>query len=346
MAFCELSNFKIAGLSTAVPQRNIENVSFGRPEFAEERQRFVRNVGVKFRRMAEAWQCFSDFAFVAAEKLIEELDWDKQDIDALIVITQSPDYKLPATAILLQDRLGLPTTTIAFDVNLGCSAYPYGLHLLGSMMSNGGIKKALLLVGDKASSMNDMLFADAATATALEYFEGAPTSYFDLNSDGKGYEAIISRLGGTREPLEPFHFIPEPGSLPGARSYPYDLEMDGPAVLNFSIGTVPVAVTSTLQKANVKIEDIDYFVFHQANNMINKTISKKLRLPNEKVPMSLEDFGNTSGATIPVTINARLRGPLSSGHNKLLLCGFGVGLSWATAIIDVEDLVVPEIIEM
>ena len=112
----------------------------------DERRRFVRNIGVENRRFAEPWQTFSDFALEAAKTLIEELDWDTQDIDALVVVTQSPDYRLPATAILLQDRLGLKTSTIAFDVNLGCSAYPYGLHLLG-MISRGGIEKALLLVG-------------------------------------------------------------------------------------------------------------------------------------------------------------------------------------------------------
>ena len=346
MAFCKLENFKISGIATAVPKRNLDNVSFGPAESMDERRRFVRNIGVENRRFAEPWQTFSDFALEAAKTLIEELDWDTQDIDALVVVTQSPDYRLPATAIILQDRLGLKTSTVAFDVNLGCSAYPYGLHLLGSMISKGGIEKALLLVGDKSASYNDLLFSDAATATALEYSELASPAFFDMHSDGKGYEAIILKVGGAREPFEAHHFIPNPGSTPNARTYPHELHMDGPAVLNFSIGTVPGAVTEALDKSNLSIDDPDFFIFHQANHMINNTIKKKLLLPDHKVPMSLREFGNTSGATIPVTINANLRDELSNGSHQLLMCGFGVGLSWATAIIEVDNLVIPEIVEI
>ena len=143
MGFSTLSNVRLAGLSTAVPKRTLDNIEYGIPEFGDERSRFVRNVGVKQRRIAEQWQSFSDFAFLAASELIAKLSWEKDEIDALIVVTQSPDYRLPATAIILQDRLGLETSTIAFDVNLGCSAYPYGIHLVGSMIASGSIKKAL-----------------------------------------------------------------------------------------------------------------------------------------------------------------------------------------------------------
>ena len=346
MGFSTLSNVRLAGLSTAVPKRTLDNIEYGIPEFAEERSRFVRNVGVKQRRIAETWQSFSDFAFLAASELIEKLSWRKDEIDALIVVTQSPDYRLPATAIILQDRLGLETSTIAFDVNLGCSAYPYGIHLVGSMIASGSIKKALLLVGDKSASPHGLLFSDAATATAIVYDESVPVSYFDLNSDGSGYEAIILKVGGAREPFEAHHFIPEPGSVPFKKSYPHELSMDGPAVLNFSISRVPNAVLEILKRSGHELSDIDYFVFHQANNMINNTIKKKLKLDDDKVPMSLEDFGNTSGATLPVTMNARLQYQLSNETSKLLMCGFGVGLSWASAIMEVGDMVVPDILEM
>ena len=346
MPFCSLQNVRIAGLATSVPRRSLDNIDFGPPEGIDDRRRFVKNVGVRTRRLAETWQCFSDFAYQAASSLIEDLNWQKKDIDAIIVVTQSPDYRLPSTAILLQDRLGLETTTIAFDVNLGCSAYPYGIHLIGSMMAAGTIKKALLLVGDKSASQLDLLFSDAATATALEYHEKAPVSYFDLNSDGGGFDAIILKIGGGREPFEGHHFIPIEDPDSGKRSYPHELIMDGPAVLNFSISRVPKAVTQVLEKTNLSADQIDYFLFHQANRMINNTIKKKLKLPDERVPMSLEDFGNTSGATIPVTMNARLKDRLSSGRSKLLMCGFGVGLSWATAIMDLEDVVISDILEM
>ena len=153
------------------------------------------------------------------------------------------------------------------------------------------------------------------------------------------------KVGAGREPFELHHFIPEPGSIPFKSTYAYEVSMDGPAVLSFSINRVPKAVIEILEKSGQMIRN-RFFLFHQANNMINNTIKKKLKLDDEKVPMTLEDFGNTSGATVPVTMNARLQRQLTTGKHKILMCGFGVGLSWASAIMEVGDMVVLDIIEM
>lgn len=347
MARCKLSGVRLAGLATSVPKYCIDNFKDVPPSKREERERLARNIGVSKRRLAQPWQSFSDMAFDAAEQLIQDLQWEKSDIGALIVITQSPDYRLPSTAIILQDRLGLGTGTIAYDVNLGCSAYPYGLHLLGSLISTGAIKKGLLLVGDKSASLIDPLFSDAATATAMEHDSKAPNMYYDLNSDGSGFEAIILKVGGGREPFAPHHFIPSSDpDVPNLLSYPHELQMNGPAVLNFSIQRAPETINSLIEYASISLDDVDYFLFHQANNMINNTVKKKLRLEDSKVPMSLDDFGNTSGATIPVTMTARLSDVISEGKHKLLLCGFGVGLSWASCLIDVENVKMSKLIEV
>jgi 3-oxoacyl-[acyl-carrier-protein] synthase-3 len=344
MALSTLHNVRFAGMASCVPHRVLDNVRDCPPSQRSERERLVRNIGIQTRRICPEWQTFSDLALVATEKLLADLQWQRDEIDALIVVTQSPDYLIPSTAIILQDRLGLPHSTVAFDVNLGCSGYPFGLHLLGSMVSAGGVKKALLLVGDKSATVKDPLFSDAGTVTALEFDASAPPMYFDLNSDGSGYQAIMLPAGGHRRPYSIEHAIPSRDEH-GNKVLPADLILDGPAVLSFSTQRVPPAVERLLDYAQTPKAVIDYFVFHQANRMINETIRKKLGLPIEKVPSTLPDLGNTSGASLPVTMTARLHETLATGKHKLLLSGFGIGLSWGSAIVDIEGAKFPAMIE-
>ena len=344
MALSTLHNVRFAGMASCVPHRVLDNIRDCPPSQRSERERLVRNIGIKNRRICPEWQTFSDLAFTATEKLLEDLQWQRDEIDALIVVTQSPDYPIPATSIIVQDRLGLAHTTIAFDVNLGCSGYPFGLHLLGSMISAGGVKKGLLLVGDKSATIKNPIFSDAGTATALEFDASAPPMHFDLNSDGSGYKAIMLPACGHREPFGVQHLIPTRDEH-GVLNLPSDLILDGPAVLSFSTQRVPPAVERLLEYAKVDKELIDYFVFHQANRMINETIRKKLGLAVDKVPSTLHDLGNTSGASLPVTMTARLHEQLGSAKHKLLLSGFGIGLSWGTAIVDIEGAKFPVLIE-
>jgi 3-oxoacyl-[acyl-carrier-protein] synthase-3 len=344
MGLSTIRNVRFAGMASCVPHREISNLRDCPPKLLQERERLVRNIGIETRRICSEWQCFSDLAFVASEKLLSDLGWARDEVDAVICVTQSPDYLIPSTAIILQDRLKLSQTTIAYDVNLGCSGYPFGLHLIGCMIQSGSIRKALLLVGDKCATVNDPLFSDAGTATALEYSEDAPPMYFDLNSDGSGYKAIMLPVGGHREPYELQHAIPTRNEQ-GIKHWLGGLILDGPAVLSFSTQRVPPAVHRTVEYAEMNIDEIDYFIFHQANRMINDTIRKKLRLPEEKVPSTLKELGNTSGASIPVTITAKILDQLKAKRNRLLLGGFGIGLSWGTCIIDIEGACFPSLIE-
>ena len=350
MALAQLNNVRIAGLTTCAPSRVVSNLDCA-PEKLQERERLVRNIGIQTRRVCEEGIVFSDLALVAAEKLIEGLRWQKSDIEALIVVTQSPDYPIPATAIILQDKLGLSHASIAFDINLGCSGYAYGLFALGSMLSAHGIKRGIMLVGDKSSNPLSLdngllsLFGDAATATALEFDTTAAPMYFNMGSDGSGHRAIIIEAGGQRVPIQPHHLERLPGADGIARKGT-DVILDGPSILNFSIREVPPSITALVESSPFKLEDIDYFVLHQANRMINETIRKKLGLAVEKVPMSLQDFGNTSSASIPVTITSQLKQALESGPKRLLLSGFGVGLSWASCIVEMDKAFLPELIEL
>jgi len=350
MAQSTLHNVRIAGVASCVPRQTVSNLDCP-PEQVSMRERLVRNIGIASRRQSPAGLCFSDLAQHAAEKLIQDLGWNKDDIDALIVVTQSPDYPYPGSAVILQDRLGLPNSCLAFDINLGCSGYPYGLYVVGSMISAGKLKKALLLVGDKSTNPNSqdqgfaVLFSDAGTATALEYDESAPQAYFDLYSDGSGYKAIYCPAGGNRNPLLPEYLEPKAGE-DGVIRRQVDIVLDGPAILNFSTTRVPPAVDALLAQAGLGKEDVDWYLFHQANKMINETIRKKLGLPPERVPSTLYDFGNTSSASIPLTLTMHARETMLQKPQRLLMSGFGVGLSWASCILQIEGAVLPELIEV
>ena len=343
MATVTLPNVRLRGLVSCVPKSTISNMDCAEAK-RSERERLVRNIGIMTRRICYPWQCFSDLAKIASEHLLEAVGWQREEVDALIVVTQSPDYPIPATAIILQDRLQLKSGVIAYDINLGCSGYPFGLYTVGSMLAHGGIRKALLLVGDRCASLNDPLFSDCGTATALEFDPDAAPMHFDLNSDGSGYRAIILPVGGHREPTQVHHLLPHKDA-DGDIHRDVDLILDGTAVLNFSTQRIPPAIRSLCEYAQTPLESIDYFVFHQANRMINETIRKKLGLVAEKVPTTLYDFGNTSSASVPLTMTARLRDPLAQGPRTVLLSGFGIGLSWGSCVICTRDVAMPALIE-
>ena len=344
MAMVTLNHVRLRGLACCVPKTVLSNLDFFE-ERKSERERLVRNIGIHTRRICYPWQYFSDLAKAAAENLLDAVGWKREEIDALIVVTQSPDYLIPSTAIILQDRMKLPTTTIAYDINLGCSGYPFGIYTVGSMLSSGGIRKALLLVGDKCASLNDPLFSDCGTATALEHDPGAPPIHFDMNSDGSGYQAIMLPVGGHRRPVEIQHLIPRKDEK-GDLKRDIDLILDGTAVLNFSTQRIPPALRALCDYAKTPIESIDYFVLHQANRMINETIRKKLQLAPERMPSTLHDFGNTSSASVPLTMTARLRESMAEGAKTLLLSGFGIGLSWGSCVLRANDVVMPPLLEL
>lgn len=344
MAAVTLQNVRLRGLVSCVPKARVSNLDCAEDK-KSERERLVRNIGILNRRICYPWQYFSDLAKTAAERLLEAVEWSRDDVDALIVVTQSPDYLIPATAIILQDRLKLRHSTIAYDINLGCSGYPFGIYTVGSMLSSGGIRKALLLVGDKCAGLSDPLFSDCGTATALEYDPGAPPIHFDLNSDGSGYRAIMLPVGGHREPTQVHHLL-QHRDADGQMRRDADLILDGTAVLNFSTQRVPPAIRQLCEYANTPLESIEYFVLHQANRMINETIRKKLGLATERVPTTLYEYGNTSSASVPLTMTVCLRDTLTQRPATLLLSGFGIGLSWGSCIVRTSEVAMPPLVEL
>lgn len=344
MAFLHYSNVRIAGIAAGVPKivksnlTDEENIS---KEYTPED--YVKTTGVIERHVSKTL-CTSDLCYAAAEKLIEELKWDKSEIGAIVFVSQTADYFLPATACILQERLGLSKECYATDCALGCSGWVYGLSQVMGLLCTGEIKKALLLVGDAKKHADvplDPLFGYAGTATAIEYSEGAKDFQFHFGTDGSGYDAIIIPDGGSRNQvsLDSFQYEEIEGKLYNRLT----ARMNGMDVFSFAISTAPKSIKRLAEHFGFDYQEADYFVSHQANMKINNMIIKKLKLDETKVPSCMSHFGNTSSASIPLTIVTQLRDKLAN-PTKFLCCGFGVGLSWGTVAFDTENIVVPELV--
>lgn len=351
MAFFSIDNVSLKGIAAAVPTQIVSNWEYDLLS-ASEKKLLVKTTGIEERRIAPNGLTTSDLCFEASNKLLSALNWKKQEIDILIFVSQSTDYYLPATSIILQERLGLSKACMAFDIGLGCSGYVYGLSVIAGLLNATGLKKGLLMVGDISSvtcSKEDKstypLFGDAGTVTALEYDNNAEKMYFDLNSDGSGQDAIKIPHGGMRNLTSPESFKKEE-IAPGIMRSQMQLALNGLDVFNFSINEVPSSIQKFMAQVNISEGDVDYFVMHQANKLMNETIRKKLKFPLEKVPYTLSRFGNTSSASIPLTIVKELALPLSKAENNLLLSGFGVGLSWGSVYLKVNNLLLPELVEV
>ena len=351
MATFSVNNIAIKGISCCVPKNTERNIDLDILT-QEEIQKFIDATGVEERRIVTKEICTSDLCCEAAEKLIKDLNWQKEEIEILVFVSQTADYILPVSAAILQDRLGLSNNCIAFDVPLGCSGYVYGISIIASMMKATGIKKGLLLAGDTSSkllSKSDKstipLFGDGGSATAFELDEEADNLLFDLGTDGSGYKAIMIPDGGSRNRINQ-DSLKVVNIEEGISRNACNLVLDGMDVFGFGISQAPKTVNKLIEKFEIDKDAIDHFVFHQANLMMNKMIVKKLKLPVEKVPYSLKGFGNTSSTTIPLTIVTELKESLANNNKDLIVCGFGVGLSWGTAKIKLDNVVISDLIEI
>lgn len=309
MSFLNIRGVRIAGISAAVPAETERNADL--PWFRNDAaalDAFVRNVGVRERRVSRARNvCASDLCFAAAERLLEELQWRREEIDALVFVSQTADYRLPATACLLQARLKLPSECLAFDISLGCSGWVYGLSALSALVGSGGIRKALLLAGDTPGthlhSLFDKsaapLFGDAGTATALEFSENAPRMFFHLATDGNGARAIFLPDGGARSPVsEKSLALQDLGD--GVKCTPLQTRMNGMDVFAFAISRAPQSVRALAERFRLNPSEDAFLLLHQANRLINEKIRKKLGVPEARCPSNMLTFGNTSCASIPL----------------------------------------------
>ena len=328
-----LEAIKVIGMAAAVSNTwdSVREIS---TEEESVINKFIKTTGVEGRYSASPKQCTSDFCFAAAEKILSEKNINRDEIGVLVFVTQTSDYGIPATACVLQERLGLNKSCIAFDVNLGCSGFTYGITIAGSLLMSTKAKYALLLAGDtsareksqkekkKFGHSAELLFGDSGTATLLEK---TPTDRILTSShtDGAGFKAIISPYGGYRNPDRP------ESEVPGTR-------MDEIAVFNFATSEATDQINSYMEETNTSPEDYDGLVLHQANLMIMKRIAKRTSFPTEKLFISLNKFANTSSSSIPITIVDKYGEEDDDRDVKLLCCGFGVGLSWSTVALQIS----------
>jgi len=333
MAQARIRSPRISGIATCVPVHRFDNAADTTDFPPDEVRKVVGMAGIAARRVADGATCSSDLCFGAAEALFDELKCDRSSIDVLIMATQTPDYFMPSSSCLLQERLGLPTTCAAFDLSLGCSAYVYGLWLATSLLSSSNYRKILLLNGetptryaDRADRSVALLFGDAGSATLLERRDtddNAPEWSFVLHTDGAGREDLIIRGGGFRD-----RFCADPRQ--------HYVSMNGSNVFNFTIRVIPPLIRDTLALAGLAKEDIDYYVFHQSNRFIMNHLVKKIGVAPERVPIILQDLGNTGGPSVPLTITQGGLERPADRPLRLMLLGYGVGLSWGSALLDLE----------
>lgn len=306
-----IKGVRISKLACAVPPKVVSSERFVGTFGAEQMQKFERMVGVRERHVTVEGETTATLAACAARKLAEV-----GDVDAVLFVSQTPDRVLPATACVIQQELNIKTDCIAYDINLGCSGFVYGVFCASSMLKMGGVGRVLLCGGDTVSKLVDAqdaasapLFGDAGFAMILEADDSAPEIRYAFKTDGAGHRAIACDFGGR-------------------------LVMDGMDVFNFTINEVPELIRSSMAAAQLTAENVDYLVLHQANKFVLKQVAMMTGFPMEKVPVSMDRFGNTSSASIPLTLcDLASR---EQGVKKVVMSGFGVGLSWGTLIADMD----------
>ncbi len=327
----EFHNVRISGIACAVPNNKVLTDSYSEYYGKSVIERFKAATGIEGRYISDGTQTASDLSYVAAQALMEKKGLDGNSIDALILVTQTGDYKIPSSAYVLHKRLKLKQDCLVFDINLGCSGFVNGLYILAGLIESGTINRALLLVGDSETNHQvtedtsfTMMFGDASSAAIVERGEGTVRGM--IRSDGEGFNTLITPVPGARFP----------GTI-SSNDDSLNKKMDGNDVFLFSITKVPRLFKEFYQTFNCSADDFDYFFLHQANLMIVNQITKKLRIPPEKVPISLGEYGNTDGASIPVGIVDFCEKHEMSKNMKIISSGFGIGLSWGVVSFELNS---------
>lgn len=320
------NDVRVSGLACAVPKNRVETDAYIGHFDEAVVQRFKKATGIDARYLSDGTQTISDLCYVAARDLMEHKGLTGDDIDAVILVTQTADYKIPSSAYVLHKRLNIKQDCLVFDVNLGCSGFVNGLYVVAGLIESGTIDRALLLVGDSDTNHQTtddtsftMMFGDAGSATIVERGEGTIRGM--IRSDGSGFNTLITPIPGARFPgMYPGMQMPE-GAEPAKK-------MDGNDTFLFTITKVPRLFKEFYKTFGLTSSDFDYVMLHQANLMILQRIAKKLKEPMDRVPVSLDKYGNTDGASVPVGIVDLFEGLEPNRELNLISSGFGIGLSW------------------
>ena len=348
MATIQFNDVGIRAMSACVPKKIVSNKDLGYLIPEEEIEKTIQNIGIVERRIADEDVCASDLCYKAAIKLMEDNSIDPMSIDVLLFMSQTADYRIPATAPLLQHRLGLSIDTLCLDLSLGCSGYIFALSTAFAYASMKGVNRVLLLDGEtfskivnKRDKVDWPLYGDAATATLVEKGTFAPSSFI-LKSDGSGKDAVIIR-DGMRNKITPESCVEREEEEGNIRSR-LEVFMDGMAVFNFAMKRVPKSIKEILEVSGCTFDDVDWLVFHQANKFMTDFFIKKLKFNPDKVPYCIQKYGNTSSTSVPLTIVSELYDKLQDGQ-RVVMSGFGAGLSWGTANVVFNQSHISPIIE-
>ena len=349
MPLFSYNNIKISGIASAVPTKLVKSTDYSEKFGEETVSKFIEMTGIKEHRQTLEHQTASDLGFVAADFLLKEKKIDRESIGALIFGAHSTDFRRPATACVLHKRLGLTKNCAAFDVNLGCSAFVYAATIASSLLATSDIQKVLVIVGETMTKMTSpddrssiMLFGDGGSAILLEKAEENSSIKSILKSDGNGWKSIICPSGGFRNMVAPTEFMMFPD---GYNRSMYKTYMNGTDVFSFTISDVPKTIKEFFEKTETSVDDYDCFAMHQANQFIHKQLAKKIKIPMEKMPLSLDRFGNTSAPAIPLTLCDKYGNDTDSKELNTLMCGFGVGLSWGVVSAKINTADIYPIIE-
>jgi 3-oxoacyl-[acyl-carrier-protein] synthase-3 len=334
----------ILATNSALPEKVLTYEELEERFGAAAMKKVLSGAGIRNRRVAAPEVCGSDLAYQAACELLDYHQIDRSTIDLLIHCTQTPDYFLPTTACVLHERLGLLPGCACFDINLGCSQYVYALSVAHSMISSGVASRALVLTGDTmARTLHPMdrsvvpLLGDGASASLVGVVpDGQGFLGWELGTDGTGHKYLIMPAGAFRRPLSPDTAVERTDEEGNVRTE-QNLYMNGAAIFHFAISVVPPTVQRLLQKLSLSVADIDLFIFHQANKFMLEYLFKKLKIPAEKTHIFMEDIGNTSGSSVPIALTDAWRAGKIHPGARVLLIGFGVGLSWAATVIRWPD---------
>lgn len=349
MATIRFKDVGITAISACVPKKKFSNSDLGYMINEESLEKLVSSIGIKEKRLAEIDVCSSDLCYKAAKKLMDDNSIDPSSIDMLLFLSLTPDYITPPTSSILQHRLGLPNTCAGLDMSLACSGFIYALSTAFAYASMSGINKVLVLVGETMSKLanprdkvNFPLYGDAGTACIVE--KGAfKESTFVLTVDGEGENIVKIPHGGFRNPLTADSLIDKEREEGNFRR-DVDITMDGLDTFNHAVNAIPKQVKLLMKEADITAEDVDYLVSHQANKFMIDFIIKRLKFDPNKAPFCLAKYGNTSCASIPLTIVSELEGKLN-GEKRILLSAIGAGWSFGTAYMTTKDVKVSPIIE-
>jgi len=352
MAKSTFKGIAISGIAGSVPKNKINNLTDHEFCSEDERKKIVELTGAHEYRKAPPEICSSDLCEAAAKELMRGLNVDPKSIEAIIFATMTPDYRIPSTACILQDKLGCPISTVAFDINMGCSGFVVGLYNACALIQGGGLKRILLLAGDTQSKLcHDQdktvvfLLGDGGSATLVEATGTSEDSIvIELMTDGSRFNSLFVPAGGFRYPSTKITREVKEQADGGLRAED-DIYMDGMEIFKFSSTDVVKSIKNFMELGQLSAEDIDFFIMHQANKFMTDKIARKLKFPLEKVPYSLRVYGNTGSASIPLTIVHNYDAMIPSGKNRCLLSGFGVGLSWGVADIVLNQIYCPPVIE-